>query len=272
MRYYLISKNSLGTKCFQLIYGIALLIFTTQALAQLKTETLLWQDQPISVLLQLGKERRINFSGTVRLRVTENLQQMMRIQIVDENVYLLPHKTFPQQRLVASVATPEGGNEVVLLDLQAELEAPSHPIKIALSPTTDAHRSQATSLPYEVILSRYVAQLLYAPERLLPVNRHITQLPKPKVEPSLILFRTTGLGYQLLGSWQGYGYFVTALEIRNISLHPIWLDPRQVVGRWRTISFHHNQLKAAPHDEATTVAYLVSERPFEESVEKPWTW
>jgi hypothetical protein len=60
--------------------------------------------------------------------------------------------------------------------------------------------------------------------------------------------------------------YVTAVKLTNRWKKPQVLDPRTLRGQWLAATFQHSRLLPAGDDADTTAVYLVSARPFEESL------
>ena len=177
----------------------------------------------------LGKERRVDFPGPVKVGVPATIQAVLRVQSVAGTVYLLAHQPFEPTRVM--VRAIDGG-AVYLLDLSASDEGgPSPPIEIRVpeaggSEPVSNNDEQSAGFPAYgyVALTRFAAQQLYAPARLLKGLPGVVRVPVRR--EAVRLFR----------------------------------------GTWLTAAFQHNRL--LPHgDEAdTTAVYLISARPFEASL------
>lgn len=232
-------------------------------------ERIVWDKTPIKLTLRVGRERRVAFPGDVRVGVSPALTDVLRTQSVDGTVYWLATKAFPATRV--QVREIDNGR-VYLLDLQAkDNEGGNTPVEIRVRRTShgDADDSEsgedtAERLNY-VALTRYAAQQMYAPKRLLrdPPGVFRARLNVKKPVP---LVRGGTVEALPLAAWRGGGLYVTAVKLRNITNAPVTLDPRELRGQWLTATFQHARL--LPHgDEAdTTCAYLISARPFEESL------
>lgn len=231
-------------------------------------ERIVWDKTPVKLTLRVGRERRVTFPGDVRVGVSPALADVLRTQSVDGTVYWLATKAFPTTRV--QVREIDSGR-VYLLDLQAkQQEGAAAPVEIRVrtSPgdTDDSVPDEGTAerLDY-VALTRYAAHQMYAPKRLLRdppgVFRARLNLKKP-----VPLVRGGTVEALPLAAWRGGGLYVTAVKLRNITNGPVTLDPRELRGQWLTATFQHARL--LPHgDEAdTTCVYLISARPFEESL------
>ncbi len=229
-------------------------------------EHITWRKIPIELALTVGKERRVDFPGPVKVGVPATIQAVLRVQSVAGTVYLLAHQAFEPTRVM--VRAIDGG-AVYLLDLSASDEGgPSPPIEIRVP---EAGGSEPVANNYEpsaglpaygyVALTRFAAQQLYAPARLLKVLPGVVRVPVRRGAVSLLR------GGQVMAepwvAWRAGELYVTAVKLTNHSEQAVTLDPRALRGNWLTAAFQHNRL--LPHgDEAdTTAVYLISARPFE---------
>jgi integrating conjugative element protein (TIGR03749 family) len=111
-----------------------------------------------------------------------------------------------------------------------------------------------------VTLTRFAAQQLYAPARLLKPASGIVRVPVPTGEFPLV--RGGEVAAHALIGWRSGERYVTAVKLTNASKTPIVLDPRSLRGEWLTAAFQHNRLLPAGSEADTTAAYLISARPF----------
>jgi integrating conjugative element protein (TIGR03749 family) len=130
---------------------------------------------------------------------------------------------------------------------------------------------------WRVRLTRYAAQQLYAPERLLHGDNQIKRIPIDTQQP-VPLVRGQRIEAQPVVAWQGGGFTVTAIKLRNITeqrLHlvlanstkPNTIDLAYALrGHWLTAVTQHDFLGAEGKETDTTTLYLVSDRPFIESL------
>ena len=107
------------------------------ALEATAPERIIWRKTPIELALTLGKERRVDFPGPVKVGVPTTIRAVLRVQSVARTVYLLAHQPFEPTRVM--VRAIDGG-AVYLLDLSASDEGgPSPPIEIR-DPEVDGGR------------------------------------------------------------------------------------------------------------------------------------
>jgi integrating conjugative element protein (TIGR03749 family) len=232
-------------------------------------ERIVWTKVPIALSLPVGKERMVTFPGDVRAGVPPGLADVLRTQSVDGTVYWLARKPFPPTRI--QVQEIDSGR-VYLLDLRAENDATgTMPVEILVrsripqgteDPTPAASDSERAGY---VSLTRYAAQQMYAPRRLLRDPPGVYRAPL-RVKRAVAIVRGGAIEATPLATWRGGDLYVTAVKLRNVTNAPIALDPRELRGQWLAATLQHARL--LPHgDEAdTTCVYLISARPFEESL------
>jgi len=129
-------------------------------------------------------------------------------------------------------------------------------------------------------LTRYAAQQLYAPERLVDGDSAIKRIPVES-KTSVPLIRGGLIEAVPIASWQGHGLTVTAVRVRNLSRQSLQLQFDQtdslealdlshlVRGDWLTATLQHDRLGAMGDETDTTTLYLVSNRSFVESLSLP---
>lgn len=231
-------------------------------------ERIAWRKTPIAIELPVDTERLVHFPGTVKLGLPPQLQDVIRIQSIAGTVYLLAHQPFGDTRVI--VRGVDDG-QVYLLDLSATAESTGAvPIEIFLP---DALRDEgeaadaATSAPPPygyVTLTRFAAQQLYAPARLLKPLPGVVRVPVKRDPIGLV--RGDAVEAVPLVAWRAGDLYLTAVKLTNKTRQPQTLDPRTLRGSWLTAAFQHNRLLAAGDEADRTVVYLVSARPLAPSL------
>ncbi len=233
------------------------------------TERVEWRKVPIEVFLQVGTERQVQFPSPVKVGIPGSIQAHLRTQSIGDTVYFRPSGAFPATRAVVQTLD---GERTYLLDLSAsETGSPTAPLKVV-----DPNLDDANSNPDEsagtaairqsldpVALTRFAAQQLYAPARLLKGSPDVVRVPV-RDEP-VDLMRGATLTAVPVIAWRSGGLHITAVKLTNAGTTPFVLDPRSLKGEWLTAAFQHNRLFAAGDEADTTVVYLVSRRPFAEA-------
>lgn len=230
-------------------------------------EKIIWDKKPIAITLPIGQERLVIFPSDVRVQVPRAVRHMLRTISNDGVVYWRANAPFDVERI--KVQLIESG-QIVMIDLAAsEKRTKTSDIEILISssekqasPSSQAVAS--TSLDY-VGLTRFAAQSLYAPERLItqPFGVTRTQLDAQSTDK---LIRGEIIQATPMISWQSNGLFITAVKLTNLTTNKLVLDPRDIRGRWEAATFQHVHLGPSGTTEDTTSVYLVSKRPYEESL------
>jgi integrating conjugative element protein (TIGR03749 family) len=247
---------------------LCLALFSLAAVAAEPVERIPWQKTPIPIDLQVGTERLVHFPGAVTIGMPAALEGLIRIQSIAGTVYLLARQSFASTRLI--IRGVDDGR-IYLLDLSASVEgAEGGPIEI-FDPDTE-HAGQGEGAPDPsaapaygyVTLTRFAAQQLYAPARLLSELPGMVRVPL-KREPVRLL-RGDVVEAMPLIAWRAGDLYLTAVKLTNQTRRPQTLDPRNLRGQWLAATFQHNRLHAAGTEADRTVVYLISARPFAASL------
>ncbi|MCX8984250.1 TIGR03749 family integrating conjugative element protein [Citrobacter portucalensis] len=238
------------------------------------TELMQWERIPLPVELHVGHERIVIVNRNVRVGYPAGLDSKLRIQSSGGTVYLEAQKTFPDARL--QLKDVDSG-ELILLDVSATEGDALEPVELQYTAvygndaddtadhpphntaTNDDNPSSALpATPDPVALTRYAAQMLYAPLRTVEPLAGVRQ-----VSPRLPAHITTLLPGEPvsatpLGAWQQNEDTVTAIQLQNQSAQRITLDPRALQGTFCAATFQHPWLGASGTAEDTTVVYLVT--------------
>lgn len=251
--------------------GLGLLLLQSMALAEPEiTERIEWNKTPIRLDLKVGHERLVHFPGEVKVGVPASLEPTLRTQSVNGTVYFLANAPFDDTRVM--VRTLDDG-QIYLFDVSAAKEGGQmHPVQVFVKAAGESSPGQADSsveshdaaAQYSyVALTRFAAQQLYAPARLVQDRPGMVRVPVAREPVSLL--RGGGVDAAPLVSWRAGGLYVTAIKLTNRTDEPQTLDPRNLRGTWLTATFQHNRLLAAGSEADTTAVYLISARPFESS-------
>jgi len=249
--------------------GVVLLLL--QSLVHAETDTLErieWKKAPIRLELTVGQEQRIEFPAAVKVGVPASVQGLLRTQSVNGMVYLLAHASFGSNRLM--VRELDSGR-IYLFDVTAAEEGgPSHPLQIYVtdnqSPSKDtaaAGVAVGQAQPGYIQLTRFAAQQLYAPTRLIKERPGIVRVPVSR-DP-VKLFHGGTIEANPLVAWRAGGLYLTAVKLTNRTEQARTLDPRDLRGAWLTATFQHHRLLPKGDEADTTAVYLISARPFEVS-------
>ena len=229
------------------------------------TERILWTKTPIAVVLTVGEERLVHFPDSVSVGLPQTLAPLLRSQSINGTLYLKAQAPFEATRVLVR---SDNEGPLYVLDLSAQAADPASPPRPALhilvpdpapaQPVADNAPASAAPWGY-VALTRYAAQQLYAPARLLVFTPGIVRVPVNQAPMDLV--RGGQVEAIPVAAWRAGLHTVTAVRLRNTSPHPVVLDPRELRGPWLTAAFQHNRLLPAGSEADTTAVYLIAERP-----------
>lgn len=235
------------------------------------TERVVWRKVPIAVPLMVGEERLVHFPDSVSVGLPPSLNAVLRSQSINGTLYLLARQPFAPTRVLVRSET-EGS--IYVLDISADTHGaePRSLPELQILPqagTASAHEGNDDTSPGNqrpaaggyVALTRFAAQQLYAPTRLLPVQKGVVAIPVRQEPVALVVGGSVEA--VPVAAWKSGGRYVTAVKLTNRNTRPVVLDPRELRGSWLAATFQHNRLLAAGSDADSTAVYLVSERPFE---------
>ena len=249
--------------------GVALLLMQTLAQAETNTiERIEWKKVPIRLELVVGQEQRIEFPNAVKVGIPASVKPRLRTQSVNGTVYLLAHAPFDTNRIM--VRELDSGR-IYLLDVTSTQEgAATYPVQIYVtddSGTDDLEVNDSSpERPSYIQLTRFAAQQLYAPSRLVKDNPAIIRMPVSR-NPVDLLHGGTVEAIPLV-AWRANGLYVTAVKLINRTYQARTLDPRDLRGTWLSASFQHHRLLPMGDEADTTAVYLISARPFAVSHQK----
>lgn len=239
-------------------------------------DRVIWNHVPIDVVLKVGEtnERRIYFPEPVKIWRPSKLKGVLGVQSVDNVVYWTAFDEFQSTRItVQELAT----NDTYLINLSAsKSEGDTRPIQIVRSrmknPSQaqfDEEKSSHSSELDEITLVRYAIQQAYAPKRVLSdINQRI-----PGVLPVQV---PAGIEYKMyiggsvktrpLQGWRSESLYVTTIIVKNDTDKHITLEAMNLRGELVSAVFQHMRIAPKGDPRDTTALYVVTSRPFAESM------
>lgn len=247
-------------------------------------ELLQWDRIPMAVPLIVGQERIVFVDQNVRVGMPPQLVGMLRVQSTGGAVYLLASQEIPPTRLqLQNVAT----GEIMLLDIAAtpaaEGQAKLEPAKIVAGAAPSTYYGDTTSArtstkrsatseededvppaprhetPAPVALTRYAAQMLYAPLRTVEPVAGINQVRVDRALDLSTLLPVLPVEASILGAWRLDNSYVTAVKLRNLSAQQLPMNATELMGNFTTATFQHPYLGARGNASDTTTLYLVTQ-------------
>lgn len=262
----------------QVVIKTLFIMFCISSQTAYAVERLFWDKVPLRITLPVGKERLVTFPADVKVGVPGLLGTKLRTQSNQGTVYWKANAAFDTQRIEVHEIQ---SNHIYLLDLKASKEATSvTPIEVIYkqastdqtnndqtdktTSTTNAQAKALRQLGY-IDLTRFAAQQLYAPARLLKSSPQIHRVSVAR-RSTTHLIRGQQVTATPVASWQSGALYITAVELKNTSKSFITLDPRHLRGGWRAATFQHSRLHPAGSESDTSAVYLISDRPFHEVI------
>ena len=188
-------------------------------------------------------------------------------------IYLTATKAFENK--LAEFKLNDSQGTVVLVRLTANETANTDHLEILLPPKNNHDDSEASPGTADQTLSdkiRWVAQQLYAPNRLLTQPNWIRRVPM-RTETFVPIYKDSEVSAMPLASWQAGDEFITAVLLRNNQSHQaIALNFNGLRGRWVAASFFREGrvdpywLMAARDANDTTTLIVVSTLPFDQAL------
>lgn len=264
---------------YSLVFLVAMMLsivsFVSDAkgINTLPKERLFYDKEPIKITLHVGQERMIEMpgKGPVQTGIPAKFNRgKLRTQIVGNTIYWLATETFEYERITV-VDSVTG--RLYLFDLQATGKLEMLPHLIVVDADTERAKAEAVLAANEaqnpsfgyIELTRFASQQLYAPERLLKDIPGVNRVPLD-VENPVNLVRGAKIEALPLISWKGGDLYVTAVRLKNLTNEHIVLDPRDLRGKWLGATFQHARVYPKGDLTDTTSVYLISARPFHESM------
>jgi integrating conjugative element protein (TIGR03749 family) len=245
---------------------VALLCFLVSAPAR-AIELVRWEKVPIAVALKVDTERVVFTPSTVRVGVPPELQNVLRVQVIDGAIYLKANEAFPATRV--SLQEVDSG-AVILLDVSADSSATAlEPVRIVIDGQESVAGEEPKApqpatpgpghdSPIPVILTRFAAQNLYAPARAIEPVPGVARVRLPVGFDAKALMPTLALDVTPVAAWRLGDFYVTALRLKNLSPRPVVLDPRRIAGDLVAATFQHGNLGSHGGATDTTALYIVT--------------
>ncbi len=223
-------------------------------------EPVVWRKAPLRILLQESEERLVHFPDSVRMALPQSLASALRAQSIHGTLYLRADEPFAATRVLV-YTQPEG--PIYVLDVEA-VAAGAHALPdveiVTQAPASEGGAGHSSPWGY-VALSRFAAQTLHAPPRLVPREPGIVRVPVTSDPVALV--QGPHVQATPVAAWKAGGYYVSAVQLTNLESRPVTLDPRKLCGRWLAATFQRNRLLPKGDALDTTTVYLVSDRPFD---------
>lgn len=231
-------------------------------------ERVQFQRRPVTVVLEIGRERLVHFPFEVALHQPEQADGRLAIDNIGSTVYLTANAPMERVRLVAEGIDGQG---MIPLDVLVRANAPGVPdeMEIRVGASAPAERGkpageadEGAAAPDLVDLSRHCVQALYAPQRLVRTPAGMRQVDV-RSTPVANLYSGGALTTTPIGAWRADALHVTAVRFTNRGSQPVELDMDRLRGQWIAATPVHWRLLPQGDEADTTAVCLISEQPFE---------
>jgi integrating conjugative element protein (TIGR03749 family) len=250
------------------------------------TEIIHYENLPVTINLFEGQERSIQFGDHVSVGITKGQQsnKLFRIQSALGTIHILPHTSFDKQRIQIK---RHSDGRILLLDLISRKAEPNtqslEEVRIYL-PTENVVRSSQQEIVEEsrtseqpsvspIELTRFAAQRLYGPSRLHDDLQGVSETAIG-VKGAIRIFKgdnKINTYSEAIVGYFGGGHYLVAIHIRNLSKKPVSLDYLDLNLSFDYATFQHHSLNVAGTPGDSTVLYLISKKPLNETL-YPWTY
>lgn len=239
--------------------GLCILAFLAAMYAEsedLEVKELIYSDQPLEIRLPVDIPVELRFPEPAEFGIPEELSDFLQIENLAATVFLTAKTSFPSKPVLVKLMH---SNVPIVIRLTASMdEYGPYTYLIKTSQRRKPVIPQDALSPVE--LTRYAAQQLFAPDRLLPKSETIVRV-RVSIDP-IDLSRDLDIQSHPIASWSSASLYVTAVKLENLSSTTKRLLPQDLRGNWRTATYHHARLQPREKSGDSSVIYLVSDRPF----------
>lgn len=249
-----------------------------------------WQNDPLGVLLKVGVERRIDFAEPMAdLDVPHVVERQSQIVLTPTGSLLWTARApFPAARVLATSVS----GTLYQLDVQAHAEGAPPPRLIISDPSFEAaalplsDRAQREAVaaalipdflkghgsagrggePSPAALARFALAHYQGPARLIPALDASPVPVQPIATHAWVRVQSAALAVRPLKQWKIGARYVTALGVDNRSARPIAFDPRALRGDLVFAATLHPTLEPVGSGHQGTVWAVVTDQPFNRAV------
>ncbi len=244
-------------------------------------ELMEWDRTPLLIDLPVGTERLVvlDRNVSVGLPATIARDEVLRVQSTGGVLYLKAREAFDTQRVQLR---DEVSGEIILVDLTARPEASAEQIQVISKASTASGTGEGRDAPavagYDrerqaplpVVLTRYAAQSLYAPLRVIEPVPGLSRVAMRLPESVSVLLPALPVEAKPIAAWSLEGWHATAIQLRNRDPDRSFeLDPRYLQGALTAATFMHPTLGARGQLDDTTTVIIVTRGPLVEHLQLP---
>lgn len=243
------------------------IFFMLCSLNSYAAQTIKWNNLPLKINLQVGKERTIQVEDNVVIGVPASIRPYLKSESAQGFIYLTAVKEFPKTRFKLRL---KSNNEIILLDLTStteEQDLPNLKIEVpSMSKSGEIYSNATNDVKNNVTpiqLTRFAARSFYGPDRLMVTNPQIRMQKVKQIDLSTLftgsssnIFAATPIAVFKAGKMQ-----LTAIKLVNKT--PV----KQVVNHLHIdadFKFSTSQLTQVNQKNVagdTTMLYLITDKP-----------
>lgn len=218
-----------------------------------------FSSKPIKMIISVKKDSLIYFPNPVRVK--DDFANHAEVMVTNDFVMVKAKAIFESKKLVFQDLVTE---QVYVFSVSSSNGSSPRNVRVIL-PKKEENKSDVFSgRGAYITLTQHASMSLYYPERYTPKTRGIRNVKLKKGNADY--FVSFNAKAQPVSSWKGFGLFITAVKITNLENKTMHIDPRKHFrGDWLFLTPQHSWLGEDSQDNVTTV-YVVSERPFWESL------
>ena len=235
-------------------------------------QRLIWNKAPLKISIPYQKERIISFQNTVEVKIAKENFPYLRIMTVGTTTYWFLREQLPAP--IRLQVVDKVTNEIFIVDVAETEDATDiYPIEIlseigsnSTSPT--AHVPQLfkeNKHPYE-IMTRFASQEFYGISRLRKPVSGMTRVKISTQATYQTLIRDGEYLATPIAAWKYRDLFLTAIELKNSKSTELTWNPTKIRADFLVAAPQHQVLGPAGSSTDTTILYLITERPFVESI------
>ncbi|WP_428776370.1 TIGR03749 family integrating conjugative element protein [Vibrio sp.] len=237
------------------------------------TEILVWDKKPLSIRLEVGKERIIEFPDNIMIGLPEKVSARMQINSAAGVAYLKPMAPFPKTRITIRL---ESTNELMFIDMFAVKSDSAADLDMVKILTKEAHAKQQAVKDAQFIQSesvsikeliQFASHDLYAPTRLKNLTKPVQEssISKPLKLDLMFMGRSASLfDLKALKQYRTLRYTLTAILITNRTYQKQPIRYTDLYPNFIAVSSQHMDVGVLGSESQSTVLYLVTERPLSE--------
>jgi integrating conjugative element protein (TIGR03749 family) len=241
------------------------------------------QGEPIKLDLVVGQEVQLNFENHLgSIGKPGLIANKLETQLIDSRLWIKATDVFKPIKVL--IKSEKGKISIILLSAHvSKQKIQQYPLKYNIvaekksqsrlpktSKKSEHNLNIKTKLSY-IDLTRFAAQSLYSPIRLVK-NINLVRVPI-NTEKTVNLFACShnlacngNVSATPIAAWKSSHYYISAILLKNNRKKLVVLDPRDLIGNWKSATFHFNRIGRVGSSTDTSVVYLVSSSSFEQSL------